>query len=65
MGYGIVISAARDGHETYGFDIDADQVARFVQEGGASAPLEEIAVRLSIPINVICYLTWVARGRSG
>lgn len=53
MGYGIAISAVRKGHETYGFDVNADQVTRFVQEGGASAPLDEVAARLDVVVVVV------------
>lgn len=44
MGYGIAQSALRGGHTVWGVDINADQMQRFVQEGGQSGevPAEQI-----------------------
>ena len=53
MGYGIAISALRGGHATYGFDVNADQAARFRSEGGLDGQLEEIAPTLDVVLTVV------------
>jgi putative dehydrogenase len=50
MGYGIAISAVRGGHEVWGVDINADQMARFVGDGGQSGDLEAVADQLDTVI---------------
>ena len=42
MGYGMAKSLVAGGHQTHGFDINSDQVARFQGEGGAPGDLMTI-----------------------
>lgn len=37
MGYGIAMSALRDGHQVWGVDINPDQMKRFVGDGGQNS----------------------------
>ncbi len=53
MGYGMASAALRAGLKTYGFDVNPDQVARFVAEGGASGDLAEVAGRLDAAVIVV------------
>ena len=53
MGYGIAISALRGGHATYGFDVNADQAARFRSEGGLDGQLEQISPTLDVVLTVV------------
>ncbi|NNE89040.1 MAG: NAD(P)-dependent oxidoreductase [Silicimonas sp.] len=53
MGYGIAASALRGGHAVWGVDINPDQMARFVGEGGEAGPLEESAAQLDAVIVVV------------
>ena len=46
MGYGIAVSVLRAGHNTHGFDINPQAVARFQADGGAGGNLPEIASTL-------------------
>ena len=39
MGYGIAQSVLRAGHETWGFDVVAEQQLRFAKSGGSSGEL--------------------------
>lgn len=50
MGYGIAVSALRGGHRVWGADINADQVSRFVSEGGQDGPLSAALDRLDVVI---------------
>lgn len=43
MGYGIAVSALRGGHQVWGFDVNAEQVARFRAQGGQTSAMPEIA----------------------
>ncbi|MEL6679593.1 MAG: L-threonate dehydrogenase [Pseudomonadota bacterium] len=43
MGYGMAQSLLRAGHETHGFDVNAEAMARFAAEGGAPGDLVEVA----------------------
>ncbi|MEL6948289.1 MAG: L-threonate dehydrogenase, partial [Pseudomonadota bacterium] len=43
MGFGIAQSLLRAGHVTYGFDVNSDQTARFVAEGGRTGTLDVVA----------------------
>lgn len=43
MGYGMASSVLRAGHKSYGFDVAAPAVARFVEEGGSTGDLADIA----------------------
>lgn len=53
MGYGIAASALRGGHDTYGFDVNAAQVAHFVSEGGATGVLADLAPELDVVLVVV------------
>ncbi|KAJ56303.1 3-hydroxyisobutyrate dehydrogenase [Actibacterium mucosum KCTC 23349] len=53
MGYGIASSILRAGHETYGFDINEDAVARFRAEGGAAGDLGVVAGDLDAVVVVV------------
>jgi len=53
MGFGIAQSVLRAGHETFGFDINPDQEARFRVEGGSDGSLTEIAPSLDAIVVVV------------
>ena len=53
MGYGMAQSLLRAGHKVHGFDINPDQVARFVAEGGASGDLVDVADGLDALVVVV------------
>jgi 3-hydroxyisobutyrate dehydrogenase-like beta-hydroxyacid dehydrogenase len=53
MGYGIALSVLRDGHETYGFDVDAARMTRFVSDGGLTGALADIAPSLEAACVVV------------
>lgn len=53
MGYGIASSILRAGHETFGFDVVPDQMARFRSEGGATGQMSEIAGALDAVVVVV------------
>lgn len=53
MGYGIAISALRDGHETFGFDVNPAQVEKFQRDGGSMASLAKIAPELDAVLVVV------------
>jgi 3-hydroxyisobutyrate dehydrogenase-like beta-hydroxyacid dehydrogenase len=46
MGYGMAASCLRAGLNVYGFDIDASRVATFVEEGGKTGALAQVAPNL-------------------
>ncbi|MEM1072816.1 MAG: L-threonate dehydrogenase [Pseudomonadota bacterium] len=48
MGYGIALSLVRGGHKAYGYDVNAQQIARFVGDGGAHEPLKDVASALDV-----------------
>lgn len=50
MGFGMALSLLRAGHEVYGFDVNADAVARFEAEGGGVAALADIAGSLDVAV---------------
>ena len=50
MGYGIAVSAMRDGHNVWGVDINPDQMAQFVIDGGQSSPLTKVVNELDVVI---------------
>lgn len=50
MGYGIATSAVRGGHAVWGVDINPDQMARFVGDGGQKGDLDEVASTLDTVI---------------
>ncbi len=53
MGYGIATSILNAGHETFGFDVAPSHVEKFVSEGGAVAPLADIAPNLECVVVVV------------
>ena len=53
MGFGIAQSALRAGHSVWGVDVNADQVAKFQDEGGQTSTLTEVASRLDVVIVVV------------
>ena len=46
MGYGMAASALRGGHKVWGVDINPDQIAKFVADGGQESPLSAAAETL-------------------
>lgn len=46
MGYGIAQSLLRGGHRVWGQDVNAEQVERFLSEGGQSSSLTQVAPEL-------------------
>jgi len=42
MGYGIASSILRAGHNSYGFDVAAQSVERYIAEGGATGDIAEV-----------------------
>ncbi|MGJ8627909.1 MAG: L-threonate dehydrogenase [Sulfitobacter sp.] len=50
MGYGIATSAVRGGHAVWGVDINPDQMARFVGDGGQTNDLDGVASALDTVI---------------
>ncbi len=53
MGYGMAASLLRAGHETYGFDINPDAVARFVADGGAQGAVADAGPGLDAAMVVV------------
>jgi putative dehydrogenase len=53
MGYGMAGALVRSGVKTHGFDINAEAIARFQAEGGASGALEDIAGTLDAAVIVV------------
>ena len=53
MGYGIASSALAGSHDTYGFDVNPSQVARFVDAGGSTGKLDEVAADLDVVLVVV------------
>ena len=53
MGYGMALSTLRAGHETFGYDVNEAQVARFRAEGGATGTLAEVAADLDAVLVVV------------
>jgi 3-hydroxyisobutyrate dehydrogenase-like beta-hydroxyacid dehydrogenase len=53
MGYGMAASLLRAGCETFGFDVNAAAVDRFVAEGGKAAPVAEAAPLLDAAVVVV------------
>ena len=53
MGYGIAQSCLAAGHITYGFDVVADQVARFKAEGGSTGNAIDVAPDLDGAVVVV------------
>jgi 3-hydroxyisobutyrate dehydrogenase-like beta-hydroxyacid dehydrogenase len=53
MGYGMASSLLQAGHEVYGVDVNADAVARFQGDGGASGDLADVAGDLDAVVVVV------------
>jgi 3-hydroxyisobutyrate dehydrogenase-like beta-hydroxyacid dehydrogenase len=53
MGYGMARSILAAGHETFGFDINPDQIARFQHDGGAPGTLADAAPTLDAVVVVV------------
>jgi 3-hydroxyisobutyrate dehydrogenase-like beta-hydroxyacid dehydrogenase len=53
MGYGMAQSCLRAGHQTFGSDVAPEPMARFRSEGGADAPLADIAPELDAVVVVV------------
>lgn len=53
MGYGMATSCLASGLVTYGFDVNADSVARFSAEGGQTGALADIAPKLDAVVVVV------------
>lgn len=53
MGYGMAVSALAGGHVTHGFDLNTDQVNKFIAAGGATGHLEEVAATLDVVLVVV------------
>jgi len=53
MGYGMAASLLRAGHETYGFDVNADAVARFAAEGGRKGAIGDVGPELDAAMVVV------------
>ncbi|MEM9103904.1 MAG: NAD(P)-binding domain-containing protein [Pseudomonadota bacterium] len=53
MGYGMAKSCLAAGLATYGFDVNADSVARFSAEGGQTGDLADIAPTLDAVVVVV------------
>lgn len=53
MGYGIAMSLLRAGHTVYGFDISAEKIAQFSEQGGKSGSVESVAPNIHTAIIVV------------
>ncbi len=53
MGYGVASSILRAGHTTYGFDVVAEQMARFRDEGGAEGAIIDVTPELDAAVVVV------------
>ncbi|MEP2642274.1 L-threonate dehydrogenase [Roseobacter sp.] len=53
MGYGIAQSVLREGHATFGVDLDPDLCAKFIAEGGAEGALPDVAADLDTVVVVV------------
>ncbi len=53
MGYGMAGVLLQAGLTTHGFDINADAVARFQNDGGAAGTLDEVAETLDVVVIVV------------
>ena len=50
MGFGIAQSILRAGHETFGYDINADAVARFEADGGKWSAIADVAATFDVVV---------------
>lgn len=53
MGYGIASSILKAGHTTYGFDVSTELVDKFIDEGGRSGEISDIAASLNNAVIVV------------
>ena len=53
MGYGIASSILRAGHNSYGFDVSAQSVERFLAEGGATGDIAEVGASADTVVVVV------------
>ena len=53
MGYGIASSILRAGHDSYGFDVTAQAVERFVTEGGSTGDINEVGASVDTVVVVV------------
>jgi len=53
MGYGMASSLLRAGHDVYGVDVNADAMARFRGDGGASGALADVVGELDAVVVVV------------
>lgn len=53
MGYGVAASLLRGGRETFGFDVNPEQVRRFRADGGAIGNLNDVAGTLEAVVVVV------------
>ena len=53
MGFGVAKSVLRAGHQTFGYDIDADAVARFLAEGGESDAIGDVVAAFDVVVVVV------------
>ena len=53
MGFGMATSLVAAGHETYGFDVNSEQVARFQAQGGDAGDLKQVSGDLDIVVLVV------------
>ena len=53
MGYGIASSILRAGHESFGFDVTAAAVEKFVAEGGATGDIAEVGASADTVVVVV------------
>ncbi|MBT6275745.1 MAG: NAD-binding protein [Chromatiales bacterium] len=53
MGYGIATSLLRAGHTTFGFDVAATQVNRFVADGGLSDDVPAVGCKIDAAVVVV------------
>lgn len=53
MGFGVAKSVLRAGHQTFGYDIDADAVARFLAEGGEADAIGDVVAAFDVVVVVV------------
>lgn len=53
MGFGVAQSALRAGHVVHGFDINPQQVERFLAEGGATGTIDDVAAQLDTVVIIV------------
>ena len=53
MGFGIATSVLKAGHKTFGYDVNPDTVQKFIDQGGSSEPLNDVAAQLQCVVLVV------------